>query len=77
MDWEPLNSSVFASVAYSPATQTLYLRFHSGETYCYFEFPPEEYRNFFAADSKGQYFSNNIRDRYRFEHLRHHKHGSH
>jgi hypothetical protein len=67
--WLPLDSSVFTSAAYLPATRTLYLRFHSGELYCYFDFPPQQYRDFLAADSKGQYFSSNIRDRFRYQHL--------
>jgi isocitrate dehydrogenase kinase/phosphatase len=54
----------------------LYLRFQSGEIYCYFDVLPEEYRNFLAADSKGKYFASHIRDRYRFERLRYRKHGS-
>jgi hypothetical protein len=76
MEWQSLDSSVFASSAYSSATRTLYLRFQSGEIYCYFDFPPEEYRNFLAADSKGKYFAGHIRDQYRFERLRYRKHGS-
>ncbi len=76
MEWQRLDSSVFASAAYNSATRALYLRFQSRETYCYFEFPPEEYRNFLAAGSKGQYFASHIRDRYRFERLRYRKHGS-
>ena len=76
MDRQPLDSSVFASAAYNSSTQALYLRFQNGETYCYFDFPPEEYCTFLAADSKGKYFGIHIRDRYRFEHLRYRKHGS-
>jgi hypothetical protein len=60
---------VFASAAYCAATRTLYLRFHNGELYCYFDFSPQQYRDFLAADSKGQYFSSNIRDRFPYQHL--------
>ena len=70
VDWLPLDSSVFTATAYLPATRTLYLRFHSGELYCYFDFPPQQYRAFLASDSKGQYFSKNIRDRFRYQHVR-------
>lgn len=69
MDWLPLESSVIASAAYVPATRMLYLRFHTGELYRYFDFPPQEYRNFLAADSKGQYFANKIRGCFRYEHM--------
>jgi hypothetical protein len=69
VDWLPLDSSVFTSAAYLPAQCTLYLRFRSGELYCYFDFPPQQYRDFLAADSKGRYFSSNIRDHFRYHHL--------
>lgn len=57
------------SAAYLPAQRTLYLRFRSGELYCYFDFPPQQYRDFLAADSKGRYFSSNISDHFRYQHL--------
>ena len=69
VDWLPLDSSVFTSAAYLPAKRMLYLRFRSGELYRYLDFPPQQYRDFLAADSKGQYFSRNIRDRFPCEHL--------
>ena len=59
----------FVSAAYLPDTATLYLRFQSGELYCYFDVPPQQYRDFLASDSKGQYFSSHIRDHFRYEHL--------
>jgi hypothetical protein len=70
VDWVPLDSSVLTSVAYLPDQRMLYLRFRSGELYCYSDFPPELYRDFLAADSKGQYFSYNIRDQFPCQHLR-------
>ncbi|HTU45427.1 MAG TPA: KTSC domain-containing protein [Bryobacteraceae bacterium] len=69
VDWLPLDSSVFTSAAYLPAQRTLYLRFRSGELYCYFDFPSQKYQDFLAADSKGRYFSTNIRDRFPYRHL--------
>jgi hypothetical protein len=51
--WIP---AYFTATAYLAARRTLYLRFRSGELYCYFEFPPQQYRAFLASDSKGQYF---------------------
>jgi hypothetical protein len=69
VDWLPLDSSVFTSAAYLPPNRTLFLRFRSGELCCYFDFPPQQYRDFLAADSKGQYFSSNIRNRFRYQHL--------
>ena len=73
MHWLPLDSSVFTAAAYRSAERVLYLLFRSGELYCYFDFPPQTYRDFLASDSKGQYFSRNIRDRFRYQHLPHHR----
>lgn len=69
MDWEALDSSVFTSSAYLTDKRLLYLRFRTGELYRYFDFPPELYRDFLAAGSKGQYFAHHIRDRFPCEHL--------
>lgn len=67
MDWLPLESSVFTSVAYVESERTLYLRFQSGEIYRYFDFSSEQYREFLTADSKGQYFAAHVRDQFPFE----------
>jgi hypothetical protein len=69
VDWLPLESSVFSAAAYLEFERSLYLRFRSGELYRYFNFPPEQYRDFLAADSKGRYFSVHIRDRFPCEHV--------
>lgn len=69
VDWLPLESSVLSAAAYLPAQRKLYLRFRSGDLYCYFDFPAQQYRDFLAADSKGRYFSSYIRDRFRYQHI--------
>ncbi len=69
MHWQLLDSSVFTATAYVPAKHILYLRFRSGELYRYLNFPPELYCDFLAADSKGQFFAHNIRDRFTCKHL--------
>ncbi|HEX4771283.1 MAG TPA: KTSC domain-containing protein [Bryobacteraceae bacterium] len=71
MKWLPLDSSVFTAAAYRPGHRILYLLFRSGEAYCYYDVPPQDYRDFLAADSKGQYFSRYIRERFRYKHLPH------
>ena len=77
MQWLPLDSSVFTAAAYVAEKQTLYLRFRTGELYRYFDFPAKLYRDFLAADSKGQYFAHNIRDRFSCEQLSHSRAASH
>ncbi len=70
MDWVSVVSSVFTSAAYDPDRRQLYLRFHSGKVYRYFEFPSEEYEEFLAADSKGRYFASHVRGQFRDEEVR-------
>jgi lysyl-tRNA synthetase class 2 len=65
-----LESSVFASARYFPRKRTLELEFSSGAVYRYFDFSPQEYDEFLRADSKGGYFSRNIRDRFRCQQIR-------
>lgn len=77
VDWLPLDSSVLASASYLSSERTLYLRFHSGESYRYFDVPPGQYRDFLAAASQGRYFSQNIRDRFPYEHLPATDHAAH
>ena len=69
MTWAPLESKMLLSVAYDPAKHILYLRFHSGDVYRYFDFPDESYRQFLLAESKGQFFLRDIRNRFRYERL--------
>src|SRR5882724_2062946 len=67
MRWEPVESSVFTAFAYIRRKHILYLKFHSGDVYRYFDFPPERLGDFLMAESEGRYFAYNIRDRFRFE----------
>ena len=70
MEWAPIDSSVFTSAAYVRSRHLLFLRFQSGDVYRYFDFPPDQYDEFLAAGSKGEYFVRNIRDKFRHEKLR-------
>lgn len=70
MNWQPIESKMFAAAAYDAEKCILYLRFHStGDVYRYFEFPAEQYEQFLAAESRGRYFLAHIRDHYRYEKL--------
>ena len=60
---------MFFSVAYDADTRTLYLRFRSGDVYRYFDFPDSDYRQLLLAESKGQFFLNNIRNCFRYERM--------
>jgi hypothetical protein len=69
VDWVPLESKLLTAVAYAAEAQIFYLRFHSGDVYRYFDFPPEQYRDFLGAESKGRFFLSEIRNQFRYERL--------
>ena len=70
MRWIAVESSVLRAAAYTEDQARLYLQFHSGEVYRYFEFPLWQYQEFLAADSKGRYFGSQIRGHFRYERMR-------
>jgi hypothetical protein len=69
LDWLPLESNLLAAAAYAAPRRILYLRFHSGEVYRYFLFPPDQYQEFLDADSRGRYFLAHIRNHFPYERL--------
>jgi KTSC domain-containing protein len=69
IDWVPVDSTVLQAVAYLAQRRLLYLKFKSGEIYRYFDFPPQQYRDFLAAESKGTYFGKHIRNSFQYEQL--------
>ena len=70
MTWLPLESKMLSASAYDTETQMLYLRFRkSGDVYRYLDFPEANYRAFLDAESRGQYFLNNIRHDFAYERL--------
>ena len=62
MTWLPLESQMFLSVAYDVDKRTLYLRFHSGDVYRYFQFSADDYQHLLRAESKGRHFLSHIRN---------------
>jgi hypothetical protein len=67
VEWVPVESGLFSSVAYRASARQLYLRFHDGKVYRFFDCPVMVYNEFIAATSQGRYFSQQIRNRFRFE----------
>ena len=63
----PVSSSVFRSVGYDSATQTLELEYVGGEVYQYHDVPTEVHSAMMAAPSKGKFFHACIKDKYRTE----------
>jgi len=70
MSWVSVISSVFTSVAFDEDHRQLYVRFHSGKLYRYFDFPPDQYDELLAAESKGGYFAENIPGKFLYEEVR-------
>ena len=73
LEWVPVESTLFTSAAYRAEARQLYLRFHDGDIYRYFDCPLSVYTNFVAAESKGRYFSQQIRNRFRDELVHRHE----
>jgi hypothetical protein len=69
MNWQSLELKLLASSAFDTGHQTLYLRFRSGEVYCYFGFSHEQYQALLDAESRGRYFLSHIRNHFRYERL--------
>jgi hypothetical protein len=67
VEWVALESSVFTSAAYRADARQLYLRFHEGNIYRYFECPRSVYKALLAAESKGRYFAQHIRNEFHCE----------
>jgi len=74
VEWVPLESSVFTAVAYRAGAEQLYLRFHEGHVYCYFACPRSVYKALLAAESKGRYFAQHIRNGFHCERVHRENH---
>lgn len=70
VEWVPVESGLFSSAAYRAGARQLYVRFQDGKIYRFFDCPVTVYSEFIAAASQGRYFSQQIRNRFRFELLR-------
>jgi hypothetical protein len=65
MELQPVESSLIHSVGYDPASSVLEIRFlESQRIYEFFNVPFSVYDELMAAESKGQYFNEMIRDFY-------------
>ena len=62
VEWVQLESSVITSAAYRVGARQLYLQFHKGDIYRYLECPRSVYKALLAAESKGRYFAQHIRN---------------
>ena len=59
-----VDSSVIAKVSYKAEEDTLDVVFVNESLYRYFGVPKKVYDKFMESDSKGEFFNQNIKDRY-------------
>jgi hypothetical protein len=70
MEKELVRSSNIHSVGYDQATTTLEIEFRTGGVYQYLMVPDSVYHGLMRASSKGRYFHDHIREKYRTRRLR-------
>jgi hypothetical protein len=63
----PVDSSNLSSVGYDNGN--LYISFHSGSTYRYFNVPESVYHELLSASSKGKYHAAYIKNSYRYQRI--------
>lgn len=66
----PVESRAILSLDHDEASRTLFVRFVDGDLYAYFDVPRAEYEAFVAADSKGRWFAQHVRDRFAYHQVR-------
>lgn len=64
MEKTPVSSSNVAAIGYDSDLSILEVEFHHGGTYQYNGVPVEVYNDLMAADSKGTYLNQNIKNVY-------------
>ena len=57
-----IQSSMMTFVKYDDDARELDITFTSGKTYRYLDVPPEIYDGLLDAESKGEFFNDNIKD---------------
>ncbi len=65
MQMIPVRSRAISAVGYDPSTLQMYIRFKQGNTYTFCRVPQNVFDGLLSASSKGVYYDNHIRDRYR------------
>jgi hypothetical protein len=61
-----VKSSMIRFLSYDARERALQIIFTSGKTYIYLDVPRKVYDAFLKADSKGEFFNEEIRDQYSF-----------
>jgi hypothetical protein len=64
-----VESEAISEIRYDEERAKLFVTFRDGDRYVYVGVPGEVHRSFLDADSKGQYFAYEIRDKFPFNRL--------
>ncbi len=64
-----VGSTTLASAGHDDMSAILELQFRSGAIYQYFDVPDAVYQHLLEAPSKGVFFNQNIRGRYRYQRI--------
>ncbi len=62
-----INSSLIARADFRATEKELYITFNNGKEYMYLNFPVTEWDAFVKAESRGQFFSKNIKGKYNYK----------
>lgn len=66
----PIESSALATVGYSKKLRALEIEFRNGSVYRYLDVPLDVYEALLKAQSKARYYDENIRRKYRSQHVK-------
>lgn len=66
----PVESSAIATVGYSKKLRALEIEFRNRSVYRYLEVPSDVYEALLNARSKARYYDENIRHKYRSQHVK-------
>lgn len=65
MEMQRVNSSAIEAVGYDPESLRMKIRFTGGNVYDFCRVPENIYRGLMAASSKGTYYNDHIKERYK------------
>jgi hypothetical protein len=66
MDKHEVESSVIGAIGYS---RVLQIQFESGRVYQYYDVPQDVYDGMLSAESKGRYFNQHIRGKFKYREI--------
>lgn len=69
IEWIEVRSSNIAAIAYAKETSSLLVQFTNSRVYSYDDVPEQVFEDFKAANSKGKFLNEHIKDVYQYEKL--------